>query len=161
MIWTSGHPANTVRDCHLCFNAGGRLVWTNDDWRVVGVDDPGFPVFYRLISSNHIAEFSMLEPSERAICIQLICAVEGALLQHERPASINLASFGNVVPHLHWHIIARFTWDSHFPEPVWGAPQRSIQGLARDHLRHSVPELDKIVRSALNYASMGRNENEY
>ncbi|TNY02522.1 HIT family protein, partial [Escherichia coli] len=41
-----------------------------------------------------------------------------------RPTKVNLASLGNVVPHLHWHIIARFDTDSHYPAPVWAAAQR-------------------------------------
>ena len=40
------------------------------------------------------------------------------------PAKVNLAAFGNMVPHLHWHVIARFDWDSHFPAPVWATAQR-------------------------------------
>jgi diadenosine tetraphosphate (Ap4A) HIT family hydrolase len=55
---------------------------------------------------------------------------------------MNLASLGNVTPHLHWHVIPRFADDSHFPQPVWGAAQRPAEprdlpgdfadGLARD-----------------------------
>jgi diadenosine tetraphosphate (Ap4A) HIT family hydrolase len=32
---------------------------------------------------------------------------------------INLAAFGNVVPQLHIHIIARYKSDRTFPNPVW------------------------------------------
>ena len=41
-----------------------------------------------------------------------------------QPAKVNLAALGNMVPHLHWHVIPRFADDSHFPQPVWGARQR-------------------------------------
>ena len=41
-----------------------------------------------------------------------------------RPDKINWAQFGNMVPHLHWHIIARYQDDSHFPESIWGVQQR-------------------------------------
>ncbi len=40
------------------------------------------------------------------------------------PEKINLASFGNMVPHLHWHVIPRFADDPHFPNSVFGARQR-------------------------------------
>ncbi len=40
------------------------------------------------------------------------------------PLKMNLASLGNLTPHVHWHVIARFADDSHYPQPVWGAPQR-------------------------------------
>ncbi|HHH72870.1 MAG TPA: HIT family protein, partial [Sulfuricurvum sp.] len=35
-----------------------------------------------------------------------------------------IASFGNMLPQVHWHIMARFKEDSYFPEPMWGEKQR-------------------------------------
>ena len=52
-----------------------------------------------------------------------------ALRARLAPAKINLASLGNLVPHLHWHVVPRFADDSHFPQPAWGPPQRA--GTAR------------------------------
>jgi diadenosine tetraphosphate (Ap4A) HIT family hydrolase len=37
---------------------------------------------------------------------------------------VNVASLGNVVPHVHWHVVPRFHDDSHFPSPVWCAARR-------------------------------------
>ena len=59
-----------------------------------------------------------------------VTAVEQALREHLQPTKINLAALGNLVPHLHWHVIARFDWDSHFPGAVWGESKR-----ARDRLQ--------------------------
>ena len=61
---------------------------------------------------------------ERQHCLDALVAVEQALSQQLRPAKINLAALGNMVSHLHWHAIAGFAWDSHFPAPVWAAAQR-------------------------------------
>ncbi|HEU5046275.1 MAG TPA: HIT family protein [Rickettsiales bacterium] len=36
------------------------------------------------------------------------------------PHKINVAALGNQTKQLHVHIIARFTTDSAWPEPVWG-----------------------------------------
>ena len=52
-------------------------------------------------------------------------AVESALRARLTPTKMNLASLGNVVPHLHWHVIPRFADDTHFPQPVWGKDQRA------------------------------------
>lgn len=51
-------------------------------------------------------------------------SIERVMLRYYRPEKINIASFGNVLPHLHWHIMARFKEDSYFPEPMWGVKQR-------------------------------------
>ena len=46
------------------------------------------------------------------------------MLSYFKPEKINIASFGNYVPHVHFHIMARFKEDSYFPEPMWGKKQR-------------------------------------
>ena len=54
----------------------------------------------------------------------LLNTIEKELLLYYKPTKINIASFGNYVPHVHWHIMARFAEDSYFPEPMWGKKQR-------------------------------------
>jgi len=53
-----------------------------------------------------------------------VFAAGQALRQLLQPAKINLASLGNRVAHLHWHVIARFADDKHFPDSVWSAARR-------------------------------------
>jgi len=111
-------------DCSLCREDGGALVWRGPLFRVIRADEPGFPAFYRLVWNTHVAEFSDLPDAHRALCMEGVTAVERALREHLAPDKVNLAALGNMVPHLHWHVIARFGWDSHFPAPVWAAAQR-------------------------------------
>lgn len=54
----------------------------------------------------------------------LLDSIEKEMLAYYRPKKINIASFGNYMPHVHWHIMARFEEDSFFPEPMWGTKQR-------------------------------------
>jgi diadenosine tetraphosphate (Ap4A) HIT family hydrolase len=54
----------------------------------------------------------------------LLDIIEKEMLSYYNPTKINIASFGNYVPHIHWHIMARFEEDSYFPEPMWGTKQR-------------------------------------
>lgn len=54
----------------------------------------------------------------------LLDTIEKEMLDYYNPKKINIASFGNYVPHVHWHIMARFEEDSYFPEPMWGTKQR-------------------------------------
>jgi diadenosine tetraphosphate (Ap4A) HIT family hydrolase len=60
--------------------------------------------------------------------MRVVFAVEAALRGLMRPDKINLASLGNLVPHLHWHVIPRFGDDPHFPAPIWAAPRRGEPG---------------------------------
>ena len=54
----------------------------------------------------------------------LINMIEEEMIAYFNPKKINIAEFGNYMPHLHWHIMARFEEDSYFPEPMWGIKQR-------------------------------------
>ena len=136
--------------CELCDGDGGRLVLRTTRWRVVRVPDPSFPAFYRVIWNAHVAEFTDLSAAERAECIDVVARVERVLRDKLAPTKINLASLGNQVPHLHWHVIARFDWDSHFPGPIWAQPQRALgDSSAEARLPISLGELDLAVAAAL------------
>ena len=108
----------------MCDGPGGELVFEGARFRVIRADEGGFPAFYRLVWTDHVAEFSDLTPADRRLCMDAVVLVEQCLRAHLQPAKVNLAALGNAVPHLHWHIVARFGWDSHFPAPVWAAAQR-------------------------------------
>ena len=121
----------TPQPCSLCTTTGGALVFECEKFRVIRADEAGFPAFYRLVWSEHVAEFSQLEPADQLLCMRAVALVEKTLIEALAPTKINLAALGNMVPHLHWHIIARFDWDSHFPAPVWA---QALQSAAPEKL---------------------------
>jgi diadenosine tetraphosphate (Ap4A) HIT family hydrolase len=117
--------AASVSSCDLCRTDGGEVLWRDDFCRVVLVGDPDYPAFCRVIVHAHVREMTDLEAAERMRLMQVVFAVEAALRQVLAPDKVNLASLGNVVPHLHWHVIPRFDNDRHFPAPIWAAPARA------------------------------------
>lgn len=116
--------SEAVRGCELCERAGGDILWRDDVLRVIWVPQAEHPGFCRVISNAHVKEMTHLDTAQRARIMDAVFATEAALIDILRPDKINLASFGNVVPHLHWHAIPRFSDDPHFPNPVWGAKLR-------------------------------------
>lgn len=143
-------PLSDARaDCVLCREHAGAPIWQDAAWRVIRAEDADFPAFYRVIARHHVGEFSALLAPERQRCMDLVCAIERVLIERLQPTKINLAALGNMVPHLHWHVIARFDWDSQFPQAVWGPRQREVPGGATTRLRAALAELDAAVRDAL------------
>lgn len=69
-------------------------------------------------------EFSECSHEEKIEIWRVLDIIEIEMLSFFKPKKINIASFGNYVPHVHWHIMARFEEDSYFPEPMWGEKQR-------------------------------------
>ena len=139
----------TVPDCPLCVQDGGTLVWRGEQLRVIRAEEAGFPAFYRVVFNSHVAEFSDLNAADRAHCMEVAVQVEQALRTHLQPTKINLASLGNIVAHLHWHVIARFDWDSHFPAPVWAPAQRERVESREAALRELLPAMEAHLREWL------------
>lgn len=149
-------PEHPKAGCELCLQPGGQLVAQAPQWRVIRVLDDDFPAFYRVVWQAHHAEMSDLAPEARRAMLEVVMAVESVLRTRVRATKINLASLGNMVPHLHWHVIARFDWDSHFPQPVWGSRQRAVEPPAVQRLPVSLAELDAEVAAAVaTMASIG------
>ncbi|MCF8200261.1 MAG: HIT family protein [Sulfuritalea sp.] len=142
----------TTTDCELCAEPGGHLLWEDASCRVIRVEDDAgaaFPGFCRVIWREHVAEMSDLTPADARYVMDIVLATERALRRTVQPDKINLASLGNMVPHLHWHIIPRWKGDSHFPAPIWAAPQRIAA--SRPAPNHSV--LQQALKTELSTLS--------
>lgn len=135
--------------CPLCAEDGGALIWRGERLRVIRAQEAGFPAFYRVVWNAHVAEFSDLSAAERAHCMESVTVVEQALREHLAPTKVNIAALGNMVPHLHWHVIGRFGWDSHFPSPVWAPAQRPSPAAQEDAVRALLPGLEAALRLRL------------
>ncbi len=119
---------NNETGCELCSTPGGDLLWEDGFCRVIrvaGAEREAFPGFCRVVWHSHVAEMSDLSASEARHAMDIVLATERAVRRVAQPDKINLASLGNVVAHLHWHVIPRWRDDSHFPAPIWAAAKRS------------------------------------
>ena len=113
-----------MNDCPLCVAVNEQVLWRDELLRVILANDPDYPAFCRVILNQHVREMTDLPADERTRLLRAVFAVEAALRELLAPDKINLASLGNQVPHLHWHVIPRFADDAHFPDPVWAAARR-------------------------------------
>jgi len=118
------------------------VLWQDDFCRVVLADEPDYPGFLRVILNAHTKEMTDLPAADQQALMRVVFAADTALREVLAPDKLNLASLGNVVPHLHWHVIPRFADDPHFPNPVWGERKRDLP--------HAAPaDLDVRLSAAL------------
>ncbi|RJX31368.1 MAG: HIT family protein [Oxalobacter sp.] len=110
--------------CELCQQNGGELIIRTTQWRIILVNDANYPGFCRVIWNDHVREMTDLSSADRAELMRVVLEVESVVREIMQPEKINLASLGNVVPHLHWHVIPRYLDDAHFPAPVWAEVKR-------------------------------------
>ncbi len=132
--------------CPLCV-APAVTLWEDDRLYVIEVDDEHQPGMCRVIWRQHVAEMTELTPEERRHFMAVVWGVEAALRDVLVPHKINLASLGNQVPHLHWHVIPRWQDDPCFPGAIWAEPIRP--GGDRSQARAALPRLRQQLREAL------------
>lgn len=135
-------------ECPLCQGDGGDVLWRDDFCRVIWVDDADYPGFCRVILNAHVKEMTDLPAQGWQRLMITVMKVEAALRDILNPDKINLASLGNVVPHLHWHVIPRFADDRHFPDAVWASPRREA-GCRTQTETDLKPRLAALLREGL------------
>lgn len=136
-------------DCILCHPTNENVLWKNKQIRVIHVDDPIYPGYFRVIWNTHVAEMSDLSDQDREMLQKVLLTVEKVLRQQMRPDKINLAQFGNMVPHLHWHIIARYRDDAHFPESIWGQQQRKVSPKRLTAWQQDAKQTEEVLAKTL------------
>lgn len=136
-------------ECELCEAAGGTVLWRDDRLRVVAVENSDYPGFTRVIWNEHVREWSDLDEAARARLLHVLFLVERAIRQELAPDKMNLASLGNQVPHLHWHLVPRYRDDAHFPQPIWAAQRREPDAAALELRRARLPALWKTIACTL------------
>jgi diadenosine tetraphosphate (Ap4A) HIT family hydrolase len=131
-----------LQDCALCLPTPHEILWQDDFCRVVLLNDSDYPAYCRVELIAHIKEMTDLQPDERARMMKTVFMVETAIREVVQPDKINLASLGNKTPHVHWHIVPRFSDDKHFPNSHWGEA-------VRDGLQANIHGLSEASKNAL------------
>ena len=101
------------------------MIYEND--LVILEIEPSEIPWVKVFTQRKIKEFSECTATEKTEIFRIIDIVEKSMLNYFDADKINIASFGNLLPHVHWHVMARFEGDSYFPEPMWGTQQRESQ----------------------------------
>ncbi|MGB5920036.1 MULTISPECIES: HIT family protein [unclassified Arcobacter] len=81
----------------------------------------------KIFTQKDLKEFSECNQETKMEILRALDIIEKKMIKYFNPEKINIASFGNYVPHVHFHIMARFKEDSYFPEPMWGKIQREAK----------------------------------
>ena len=99
--------------------------------------EPAEIPWLKIFAKQSCKEFTDCDSGTRQEIYRLLELLEREMLAYFQPDKINIASFANYLPQVHWHIMARFKTDSYFPEPMWGKPQREAE--------LDYPPMDKFI----------------
>lgn len=101
-----------------------KIVWKNSNFYIQQHDNK-LP-WLKLFTALKYKELSELPEDVKQQMYQLIETIERVMIEYYVPDKINIASFGNMLPHMHWHIIARFKNDPYFPKTTWEEATREF-----------------------------------
>jgi diadenosine tetraphosphate (Ap4A) HIT family hydrolase len=79
----------------------------------------------------------------------LVFAVEDAIRHVMHPDKINIAALGNMVPHIHWHVIPRFKDDAFFPGSAWSKKTQETPAATLEARRKKAQELPGAIKAAI------------
>ncbi|WP_345993497.1 HIT family protein [Sulfurimonas sp. HSL-1716] len=81
----------------------------------------------KIFTQIEYKELSDLPREKRLRLFELYDIVEVEMINYFSPDKINMASFANMLPRVHIHVMARYKNDSYFPNPMWGEKQREAK----------------------------------
>ena len=125
-----------MADCPMCRK------WLDEpEMRVVELEfcrvilnrDQFFPGYCFVVTKEHHTELFHLEKALRTGIIEEVNLVAAALFRLFSPTKINYELLGNMVPHMHWHIVPRFSTDPVWPRPIWSEPHEAVALSAADY----------------------------
>ncbi|BCS52357.1 HIT family protein [Geobacter sp. SVR] len=137
----------THADCPMCRR------WEDDsDLRIIELEhsrvvlnrDQFFPGYCLLFTRSHVTELFHLESGIRAGLMEEVSRVARALYDVFAPVKINYELLGNMVPHMHWHLVPRFASDPLWPRPIWAEPHDEVV-LAPDEYPHRIQQIRKAL----------------
>ena len=127
-----------MSECELCVTSTLPILWQNNHFRVILVNDQNIRGYLRLELIEHVKEIHHLTPAIQSEMYKIMNIIENIVTDVYSPDKINLASLGNKTPHIHWHIIPRFTNDNFFPQSIWSEPVR------QNKFENSIDEIDQL-----------------
>jgi diadenosine tetraphosphate (Ap4A) HIT family hydrolase len=88
--------------------------------------DQFFPGYTFVVAGEHVTELFQLDRATRAAIIEEVNATAAALYRLFKPDKMNYELLGNMVPHMHWHLVPRFRTDRLWPRPIWAEPHAEV-----------------------------------
>jgi len=132
-----------MNNCPMCKR------WDDDaDLRIVEMShsyvilnrDQYFPGYTLLFTKEHVTELFHLDRTVRAGLTEEVSRIAEALYGAFSPAKINYELLGNMVPHIHWHIVPRFASEPLWPRPIWAEAHDELT-LAPEEYKQRIIEI--------------------
>jgi diadenosine tetraphosphate (Ap4A) HIT family hydrolase len=92
---------------------------------------------------------TQLSEEEREQIMAALWGLEASLHEVMKPSKVNIASLGNMTPHIHWHVIPRYRDDAYFPGSVWSVRLRDVDEVELAERRGLAAKLGPAITDRL------------
>ncbi len=99
------------------------MIVYEDDFIYIESEKSEIP-WLKIFTKDIYKELSDMPKELRFKLYKIYDIVELEMKNYYKPTKMNLASFGNMLPRVHLHVMARYKNDSFFPNPMWGEKLR-------------------------------------
>ena len=106
--------------------------------------DQFFPGYTLLFTKQHVTELFHLDRAVRSGLMEEVSRVAEALFTLFQPDKINYELLGNMVPHIHWHLVPRRSDEPLWPRPIWSEPHNELLASPEEYR-----ERIRLIRQAL------------
>ena len=113
--------------------------------RVILNRDQFFPGYTLLFTKQHVTELFHLDPAVRSGLMEEVSRVAEALFTLFQPDKINYELLGNMVPHIHWHLVPRISAEPLWPRPIWSEPHNDLL-LSPEEYRERISLIRQVLR---------------
>ena len=95
-----------------------------EDNQILITKEPSEIPWLKIFTKEPYKELGDVPKSLRLRLWEVYDIIEYEMKTYYTPTKINMASFANMLPRVHIHVMARFENDSYFPNPMWGEKLR-------------------------------------
>ena len=106
--------------------------------------DQFFPGYTLLFTKLHVTELFHLDRTVRSGLMEEVSRVAEALFALFQPDKINYELLGNMVPHIHWHLVPRRSDEPLWPRPIWSEAHNELLLSPQEYRERS-----RLIRQAL------------
>lgn len=106
--------------------------------------DQFFPGYCLLFTKQHQTELFHLDANVRQGLMEEISRVAQGLADCFQPNKLNYELLGNLVPHIHWHLVPRFRSEPLWPRPIWSEPHQELL-LTADQYRERCEQIRRAL----------------
>lgn len=110
--------------------------------------DQFFPGYTFVFTREHVTELFHLDRQVRQELIEEVNRVAAALFQVYHPTKMNYELLGNMVPHMHWHLVPRFSNDPLWPRPIW-SESHPEKGLSPEQYRTEIEAIQRTLTKTI------------